>query len=95
VKRQWCGNTGKLDNCVVSVHTGYVVGDFQCLLDGDVYLPEEWATTGLASSGAYSGEVVFAPSRRLPWIRSRAAWATGFACGLDVRRILRAGRRIA
>ena len=43
VKRQWCGNTGKVDNCVVSVHTGYVVGDFQCLLDSDVYLPEEWA----------------------------------------------------
>ncbi len=43
VKRQWCGNTGKVDNCVVSVHTGYVVGDFQCLLDSDVYLPKEWA----------------------------------------------------
>ena len=43
VKRQWCGNTGKVDNCVVSVHTGYVAGDFQCLLDSDVYLPEEWA----------------------------------------------------
>lgn len=43
VKRQWCGNTGKVDNCVVSVHTGYVVGDFQCLLDSDVYLSQEWA----------------------------------------------------
>ncbi len=43
VKRQWCGNTGKVDNCVVSVHTGYVAGDFQCLLDSDVYLPKEWA----------------------------------------------------
>jgi SRSO17 transposase len=40
VKRQWCGNTGKIDNCVVSVHTGYTAGDFQCLLDSDVYLPE-------------------------------------------------------
>lgn len=43
VKRQWCGKSGKVDNCVVSVHTGYVVGDFQCLLDSDVYLPKEWA----------------------------------------------------
>ena len=41
VKGQWCGHTGKVDNCVVSVHTGYVAGDFQCLLDSDVYLPEE------------------------------------------------------
>ena len=43
VKRQWCGHTGKVDNCVVSVHAGYVVGGFQCLLDSDVYLPREWA----------------------------------------------------
>ena len=43
VQRQWCGNTGKRDNCVVSVHIGYTVNDFQCLLDSDVYLPESWA----------------------------------------------------
>jgi SRSO17 transposase len=43
VKRQWRGRTGKADNCVVGVHTGYVAGDFQALLDGDLFLPEEWA----------------------------------------------------
>jgi len=43
VKRQWCGNTGKVDHCVVSVHTGYVAGDFQCLLDSDLFLPKDWA----------------------------------------------------
>lgn len=43
VKRQWCGNTGKLDNCVVAVHLAYVAGDFQCLLDSDLFLPEDWA----------------------------------------------------
>ena len=42
--RQWCGNSGKVDNCVVGVHLGYVVGDFQCLLDSDLFLPEEWAS---------------------------------------------------
>jgi len=42
VKRQWCGNTGKIDNCVVAVHLGYVTSDFQCLLDSDLYLPEDW-----------------------------------------------------
>jgi SRSO17 transposase len=42
VKRQWCGNTGKIDNCVVGVHLAYAVGDFQCLLDSDLYLPREW-----------------------------------------------------
>lgn len=43
VQRQWCGNTGKKDNCVVSVHIGYTTGDFQCLLDSDLYMPESWA----------------------------------------------------
>ena len=40
VQRQWCGNRGKTDNCVVSVHLGYVAGDFHTLLDGELYLPE-------------------------------------------------------
>ena len=43
VQRQWCGNTGKLDNCVVAVHTAYVAGDFQCILDSDLFLPQDWA----------------------------------------------------
>jgi SRSO17 transposase len=43
VQRQWCGNTGKIDNCVVSVHLSYVAGDFQCILDSDVFLPKAWA----------------------------------------------------
>jgi SRSO17 transposase len=42
VKRQWCGHLGKVDNCVVTVHLGYTQGDFQCLIDGDLFLPESW-----------------------------------------------------
>lgn len=41
VQRQHCGSTGKTDNCVVTVHLGYVANDFHALLDGDLYLPEE------------------------------------------------------
>ncbi len=43
VQHQWCGRTGKVDNCVVSVHLGYSVRDFHCLLDSDLFLPEAWA----------------------------------------------------
>lgn len=43
VYRQWCGNTGKVDNCVVGVHLGYTADDFHCLLDSALFLPEEWA----------------------------------------------------
>ncbi len=43
VQRQWCGATGKNDNCVTTVHLGYAVGDFHCLLDSELFLPESWA----------------------------------------------------
>jgi len=41
VQRQHCGASGKTENCVVTVHLGYVAGDFHTLLDGDLYLPRE------------------------------------------------------
>jgi SRSO17 transposase len=41
VQRQHCGSTGKTDNCVVTVHLGYVTREFHGLIDGDLYLPEE------------------------------------------------------
>jgi SRSO17 transposase len=43
VQRQWCGTLGKIENCTVTVHLAYVRGDFRCLLDGALFLPESWA----------------------------------------------------
>lgn len=44
VQRQYCGATGKKDNCVVTINLGYAVPDFHALIDCDVYLPETtWA----------------------------------------------------
>ena len=43
VQRQWCGSLGKVENCVVSVHTGYAVGGFHCVLDSDLFVSEDWA----------------------------------------------------
>jgi SRSO17 transposase len=43
VKRQWCGTRGKKENCIVTVHLAYATGDFHCLLDGDLFLPEDWS----------------------------------------------------
>lgn len=46
VQRQWCGETGKIDNCVVGQHLLYTDNDpanpFSCLLASDLYLPESW-----------------------------------------------------
>jgi len=43
VQKQWCGRLGKTENCIVTVHLGYAVEDFHCLLDGELFLPESWA----------------------------------------------------
>jgi SRSO17 transposase len=43
VQRQHCGAVGKQENCMVTVHLGYALGDFHCLLDGELYLPESWS----------------------------------------------------
>ena len=43
VGRQWNGNRGKVDNCVVGVHLSYATPGFQCLLDSALYMPKDWA----------------------------------------------------
>ncbi len=42
VQRQYCGAVGKQENSIITVHLGYSAGDFHCLVDGDLYLPESW-----------------------------------------------------
>jgi SRSO17 transposase len=44
VQRQYCGASGKIDNCVVSVHLGYSweQARCQCVLAGDLYVPAGW-----------------------------------------------------
>jgi SRSO17 transposase len=42
VKRQYCGRTGKTEKCIVTVHLGYAAEGFHCLLDGELFLPEDW-----------------------------------------------------
>jgi SRSO17 transposase len=43
VQRQYCGASGKIDNCMVTVHLGYAHGEFKTLLDAELYLPKSWA----------------------------------------------------
>lgn len=43
VARQWCGRLGKLDNCQVGLFLGYVSKHGHALVDGHLFLPEEWA----------------------------------------------------
>ena len=43
VQRQYLGCAGKVDNGIVTVHFGVTRGDFQALLESDLFLPQSWA----------------------------------------------------
>lgn len=43
VKRQYNGNRGKIENCINNVALSYSAPGFSCLLDAQLYLPEDWA----------------------------------------------------
>jgi len=62
VARQWCGATGKKDNCQAGVFLGYSSGRGYTLLDRRLYLPESW----------------FAEDHRELWRRARIPEATPF-----------------
>lgn len=40
VQRQYCGASGKIDNCIVTVHLAVRHGAFLAMLDSDLFLPE-------------------------------------------------------
>jgi SRSO17 transposase len=43
VQRQYLGCVGKVDNGIVTVHLGVCRGRYKCLLDGDLFLPQDWS----------------------------------------------------
>ena len=47
VKRQWCGERGKKENCIVGQHLLYTDNDpanpFTCVVASDLFLPEDWS----------------------------------------------------
>jgi len=42
VQRQYCGELGKIENCIVTVHLGVSRGRYKTLVDADLFLPEAW-----------------------------------------------------
>ena len=69
--RQWNGNRGKVDNCVVGVHLSYAAPGFQTLLDSSVYLPEDWANDPVRRKKlTFPPRSNFVPSHRSQWTSS-------------------------
>jgi SRSO17 transposase len=68
VARQYCGATGKVDNCQAAVWVAYASGKGHTLLDCRLYLPNEW----------------FEPASRLRWRRCGIPEGTRFRTKLQL-----------
>lgn len=80
VQRQWCGNTGKTDNCVVSVHLSYASFDtrFRTMLDSDLFLPESWSNDReRCQEAGIPDHVVYRPKYDIALDQVRHALANG------------------
>jgi SRSO17 transposase len=60
VQRQYYGAASKIEDCIVTVHPGYLQGDLKTLIDSDLFLPESWSLdrdrcrqAHIPDSGAY------------------------------------------
>lgn len=68
VQRQYCGNTGKVDNCVMSVHLCYAGfdGRFRAMIDSDLYLPEKgWDEPVRRREAGIPESVVYRPKHEM------------------------------
>ena len=79
VQRQYCGATGKKDNCVVTVHLGYAAGDFHALIDSDLFLPEaSWsADRDRCRQAGIPDEVGYRPKWQIALDLLARSWETG------------------
>lgn len=79
VARQWCGELGKEENCVVGIHLGYASEKGHTSTDRRLYLPEEWAEDFPRRRGAgVPQDVVFRTSWELSYEMVSQARSEGF-----------------
>jgi SRSO17 transposase len=84
VQVQWCGNTGKKDNCVVSVHLSYATYDtrFRAMLDSDLFLPEHgWDDPVRRKEAGIPNELVYRPKYDIALAQLDRALANGISFG--------------
>lgn len=80
VQRQYCGRTGKVDNCIVTVHLACLCGEFKTLIDSDLFLPQEsWsADRDRCRDASIPDDVVYRPKSDIALELYRRAVANGF-----------------
>jgi SRSO17 transposase len=83
VQRQYCGASGKIDNCVMSVHLCHASfdGKFRAMLDSDLYLPEKgWDAERRKEAGIPDG-VVYRAKHEMALEQLRRALDNGLHFG--------------
>ena len=82
VQRQWCGQSGKVDNCIIGQHLLYTNNDaknpFSCALASDLYLPKSWdQDRERCRAAGIPDSVVYRPKWRIALEQVRQAIANG------------------
>jgi len=82
VQRQYCGESGKIDNCVVAQHLLFTDDDprnpFSCVLASDLYLPQAWAQDAdRRREASVPQELTYRPKWRIALEQVKAALAGG------------------
>jgi SRSO17 transposase len=78
VQRQYCGASGKIENCIVTVHLGIVRGLFKTLIDAALFLPKAWSEDRQRCREAkIPDDVVYRPKWRIALEQVARAIANG------------------
>lgn len=78
VRRQYCGASGKIENCIVTVHLGIVHGLFKTLIDAALFLPKVWSEDRERCREAkIPDDVVYRPKWRIALEQVTRAIANG------------------
>lgn len=67
VQRQWCGTKGTTDNCTVTVHLSLAAANARCMVDSELFLPEQtWSNDRARCRAAgIPDEVVYRPKWKI------------------------------
>ncbi|WP_201391025.1 IS701 family transposase [Ktedonobacter sp. SOSP1-85] len=80
VAPQYCGRTGRVENCQVGVFLSYVTARGHALIDRELYLPEEWCADLLRRRAAHiPDQVPFATKPELAKRMVQRAQAAGLS----------------
>jgi SRSO17 transposase len=79
VHRQYCGASGKVDNCVMGVHLSYASfdGKFRAMLDSDLFLPENGWDAKRREEAGIPDSLVYRPKHFMALEQLRRAAANG------------------